>query len=101
MNNYLKGEKRTCPCGELKFFDFNRLKLECPRCKKDIIIEALDRKPYVSKNAALQINNEEKEFLETPDKEDALENIENNEENVEDLDISDDDDNSTIVNIEE
>ena len=65
MNNYLKVEKRTCPCGELKFFDFNRLKLECPRCKKDIIIEALDRKPYVSKNAALQINNEEKELADT------------------------------------
>ena len=71
------------------------------KVQKEIIIEALERKPYVSKNNAVQVNNEEKEFLETPDKEDALENIEDNEENIEDPDINDDDDNSTIVNIEE
>ena len=101
MNNYLKGEKRTCPYCELKFFDFNRLKLECPRCKNEIIIEALESKSSVPKNTALQINNEEKEMLETSDKEDALENIEDNEENIHDHDINDDDDNSTIVNIDE
>ena len=65
MNNYPRGVKRTCPHCELKFFDMNREKLECPRCKNEIIIEALMRKTPASKNAALHINKKEVQSLDT------------------------------------
>ena len=94
MNNYSRGVKRTCPHCELKFFDMNREKLECPRCKNEIIIEALMRKTPASKNAALHINKKEEQSLDTK-------YIEEDMENIEDDDINDEDDNSTIVNIDE
>ena len=57
MNNNLRGERRICPCGELKFYDLNRSKLECPKCKKEIIIEALIKKTATSQNPFSQKTN--------------------------------------------
>lgn len=94
MNNYFKGEKRTCPHCELKFYDLNRDKLECPRCKNEIIIESLKRKSTVSE--VTFSNNKKKEeeiILKTSDQED------NDRENIDDETVEEDD-NSTIVDID-
>ena len=79
MNNNLRGERRICPCGELKFYDLNRSKLECPKCKKEIIIEALIKKTNVKDEPI------KKELA---------------DENIDD-EMETEDDTSTIVNIDE
>ena len=93
MNNYHKGEKRTCPHCELKFYDLKREKLECPRCKNEIIIESLKRKSTVSEDSFSNNKKEEEIISETSDLED------DGRENVDDLTV-DEDDNSTIVDID-
>ena len=90
MNNHLRGERRICPCGELKFYDLNRSKLECPKCKKEIIIEALIKKTATSQNPFSQKTNVKDEPIK---KELADENI--------DDEMETEDDTSTIVNIDE
>jgi hypothetical protein len=90
MNNNLRGERRICPCGELKFYDLNRSKLECPKCKKEIIIEALIKKTATSQNPFSQKTNVKDEPIK---KELADENI--------DDEMETEDDTSTIVNIDE
>ena len=93
MNNNHRGEKRTCPHCELKFFDLNRDKLECPRCKNEIIIESLKRKSTVSE-ASFSNNKKEPEIIqETSDLED------DDGENIDDETVEEDD-NSTIVDID-
>ena len=93
MNNYYKGEKRTCPHCELKFFDLNRNKLECPRCKNEIIIESLKRKSTGSEASFSNNKKEEDIILETSDLKD------DDKENVDDETVEEDD-NSTIVDID-
>ena len=93
MNNNHKGEKRTCPHCELKFYDLKREKLECPRCKNEIIIESLKRKSTVSEDSFSNNKKEEEIISETSDLED------DGRENVDDLTV-DEDDNSTIVDID-
>lgn len=95
MNNNLRGERRICPCGELKFYDLNRSKLECPRCKKEIIIEALIKKTTASQNPFSQKTNLKDELIEK----DAIEK-KVADENIDD-EMKTEDDTSTIVNIDE
>ena len=92
MNNHLRGERRICPFCELKFYDLNRAKLECPRCKNEIIIESLIKKPLVSKNDFSQNINKKDDIIENADVEEVDENI--------DDEVEGEDGNSTIVNID-
>ena len=89
MNNHLRGERRICPFCELKFYDLNRSKLECPRCKNEIIIEDLIKKPIASQKTNLKEKLIEKSNVEEVEDE----NIDNEMET--------EDDTSTIVNIDE
>ena len=93
MNNYHKGEKRICPHCELKFYDLNRDKLRCPRCKNEIIIESLKRKSIVSKASFSNIKKEEEIILETS-------NLEDDDGEKVDDETVEEDDNSTIVEID-
>ena len=93
MNNHYKGEKRTCPHCELKFFDLNRDKLECPRCKNEIVIESLKRKSIVSEDSFANNKKEEEIIPETSVLED------DDKENIDDVTVEEDD-NSTIVDID-
>ena len=93
MNNHHKGEKRTCPHCELKFFDLNRDKLECPRCKNEIVIESLKRKSIVSEDSFANNKKEEEIIPETSVLED------DDKENIDDVTVEEDD-NSTIVDID-
>ena len=89
MNNNLRGERRICPCCELKFYDLNRSKLECPKCKKEIIIEALIKKTAASQNPFSQKTNLKDELIEKVA-----------DENIDD-EMETEDDTSAIVNIDE
>ena len=93
MNNHLRGERRICPFCELKFYDLNRAKLECPRCKNEIIIESLIKKSLASESSSSQNINEKDEIIEN----DAAEEVVT--ENIDD-EVESEDDTSTIVNID-
>ena len=93
MNNYHKGEKRTCPHCELQFYDLNRDKLQCPRCKNEIIIESLKRQSTVSEASFSNNKKEEEIILVTPD-------LEDDDKEIVDDETVEEDDNSTIVDID-
>tara|TARA_B100000029_G_scaffold512564_1_gene609559 strand:+ start:1569 stop:1853 length:285 start_codon:yes stop_codon:yes gene_type:complete len=94
MNNHLRGERHVCPFCELKFYDLNRSKLECPRCKNEIIIESLIKKPIASKNPFSQKTN----LKDKPTDKDSMKEV--LDENIDD-ELETEDDTSTIVNIDE
>ena len=93
MNNYLRGEKRTCPFCATKFFDFKKSKIECPKCNKEIIIESLSNSPLTSKNTISNKNEEELLAVQSLD-DDVEDNLENDT-------INEDENNSTLINIDE
>ena len=91
MNNYLRGEKRICPFCATKFFDLNRPKIDCPKCNKEIVIESLTIKTIPPK---INFSEQNQEKLLSEDKKPL-------EDNFDDDNINEDDNNSTLVNIDE
>ena len=83
------GEKRTCPCNKIQYYDLNKSEMECPECGKEIEVTTLarprrGRKPG-STNAAPLTNPIPPKAKEKDDELD-IENldVDNNEDNLED-----------------
>ena len=93
MKNHHRGLKQTCPCGEFKFYDFNRSKLECPKCNKEIILEALVKKKIISKSS-LQDN---KTIRENPENNNINKVLDDNIDN----ELESEYDTSTIVDVKD
>ena len=93
MNNHHRGEKRTCPNCGAKFYDLGRAILECPKCKTEIDIKALNDESKVSKSTLQKDIKEENQILGNDNIKEAIDDdIEDEEESEEET--------STIVNID-
>ena len=92
MNNSIKGEKHHCSNCGAKFFDLNKQPIICPKCNTEVIDKSVVKmKPIISnheKEKSIVNNNEDIDDIESED-------IEN--DNLEE----DEDDTSTIINIDE
>ena len=92
MNNSIKGEKHHCSNCGAKFFDLNKQPIICPKCNTEVIDKsAVKTKPIISNpeiEKSIVNNNEDIDTIESED-------IEN--DNLEE----DEDDTSTIINIDE
>ncbi|MBV68969.1 MAG: TIGR02300 family protein [Pelagibacterales bacterium] len=92
MNNSIKGEKHHCSNCGAKFFDLNKQPIICPKCNTEVIDKsAVKTKPIISNpeiEKSIVNNNEDIDAIESED-------IEN--DNLEE----DEDDTSTIINIDE
>ena len=91
MNNSIKGEKHHCSNCGAKFFDLNKKPIICPKCNTEVIDKSVVKtKPIISNpkiEKSIINNNEDIHAIEDED-------IEND-----DLE-EDEDDTSTIVNID-
>ena len=92
MNNSIKGEKHHCSNCGAKFFDLNKQPIICPKCNTEVIDKSVVKtKPIISNpeiEKSIVNNNEDIDTIESED-------IEN--DNLEE----DEDDTSTIINIDE
>tara|TARA_B100001989_G_C24535755_1_gene464276 strand:- start:52 stop:330 length:279 start_codon:yes stop_codon:yes gene_type:complete len=92
MNNSIKGEKHHCSNCGAKFFDLNKQPIICPKCNTEVIDKSVVKtKPIISNpeiEKSIVNNNEDIDAIESED-------IEN--DNLEE----DEDDTSTIINIDE
>ena len=92
MNNNIKGEKHICSnCGQ-KFFDLNKRPIVCPKCNTEVLDKLnISPKPVISdpKTNEPIVDNS------------ATENLEVIEEDIDNDELEEnDDDTSTIVNID-
>ena len=92
MNNSIKGEKHHCSNCGAKFFDLNKKPIICPKCNTEVLDKLNIRsKPFISdpKTNEPIVDNS------------ATENLEVIEEDIDNDELEeDDDDTSTIVNID-
>mgnify|MGYP001218360316 CR=1 FL=1 len=92
MNNSIKGEKHHCSNCGAKFFDLNKQPIICPKCNTEVMDKSVVKtKPVISsavKDKSIVDNNEDIDGVK-------VEDIENDD--VEE----DEDDTSTLVNIDE
>ena len=91
MNNSIRGEKHHCSNCGAKFFDLNKKPIICPKCNTEVIDKSVVKtKPIISNpkiEKSIINNNEDIHAIE--------------DEDIENDDLEDDeDDTSTIVNID-
>jgi uncharacterized protein (TIGR02300 family) len=92
MNNSIKGEKHRCSNCDAKFFDLNKKPIICPKCNTEVLDKLNIRsKPVISvpKSDEPIVDNSTTEKLEVIEEDIGNDELE-----------EDDDDTSTIVNID-
>ena len=94
MNNSIKGEKHHCSNCGAKFFDLNKKPIICPKCNTEVMDKSVVKTKSVISDPKIDetiVDNSTNEDLDAIDGED-----------IENDDIEEDeDDTSTIVNIDE
>ena len=92
MNNSIKGEKHHCSNCGAKFFDLNKKPIICPKCNTEVLDKSnINSKPVISdpKTNEPIVDNS------------ATENLKALEEDIDNDELEEnDDDTSTIVNID-
>ena len=94
MNNSIKGEKHNCSNCGAKFFDLNKKPIICPKCNTEVIDKSVVKTKPIISDTEIKESIIDKPFNKGID---ALEGADIENDDLEE----DEDDTSTIVNIDE